>query len=502
MAAGKKRSESKRVDSAAAAPKTANAAAAQSERIVDDFLAAVAPLAAAAPTERHAKVLLEAARHVAGRLRLREVEFEQLFRITERVSYGVSLDETLDFVYDEMREVIPYNRIGFSLIDEKTGEVWARWARSDREMRLGLGYRAPLEGSTLKDILETREPRILNDLEDYLKGKPTSDSTRLIVAEGMRSSLTCPLIVRGKPVGFMFFSSAETDRYSDAHVTFFQQIAGQLSSVVEKGRLYTDLDERKTIIQTQNEAMTRDLDLARQVQQALIPERAPEVHGLDVALKYEPAIQVGGDLLDVIALDDARVVLFVADAMGHGVSAALVMSVVKASLQTAVETDANPAAVLTSVNRALVSLWGFGFVTAACCLVSADRTSAEIALAGHAPPVWFHADTDEVTHEGDGGLPLGVDRNARYASARIEPAPGDVLVFYTDGVVEAMDPQGNQYGTERLVRQTRAGARRDVSGLLAGVWRDIEGHLAGREPRDDVTLLAVKMAPAPAEYII
>ena len=484
------------------APPGANAAAAESERIVERFLAAVAPLAQAAPTEQHARRLLEAARNVAERLRLREAEFERLFRIAERVNYGVALEETLDFVYDQMREVIPYNRIGFSLINEDAGTVYARWARSDREMKLGLGYEAPLEGSTLKDILETAEPRILNDLGDYLKKKPSSESTRLVVEEGMRSSLTCPLIVRGKPVGFMFFSSVEESAYSDAHVAFFQQIAGQLSAIVEKGRLYTELDERKTIIERQNTAMTRELNLARQVQQALIPDRAPEVPGLEIAFEYEPAIQVGGDVLDVIPVDEHRTVLFVADAMGHGVPAALVMSVVKTSLSAAVDADAQPAAVLDSVNRALVNLFGFGFVTAACCLVDSQTRVAEIALAGHAPPMWFHAETGEVTSDGEGGLPLGLDAGAQYASARIELTPGDLLVFYTDGIIEAMNADEHQYGTERLTEQVHSGADRRARELLDAICSDLKHHLAGRQPSDDVTLLAVKLTAPTAEYEI
>ena len=100
-----------------------------------------------------------------------------------------------------------------------------------------------MEGSSLSAVLESGRPRILNDLEEYLKGNPKSDSTRLVVKEGMRSSLTCPLIARGKPVGFMFFSSMTPGTYRDAHVELFLAIAGQLAVIVEKGRLYQQLVE-------------------------------------------------------------------------------------------------------------------------------------------------------------------------------------------------------------------------------------------------------------------
>jgi diguanylate cyclase (GGDEF)-like protein len=106
---------------------------------------------------------------------------------------------------------------------------------------LRAGYAATLGGSSLEKIIKTGQPRILNDLEDYLEKHPESDSTRKIVAEGMRSSLTCPLIALGKPFGFLFFSSMEKNAYNEIHQGFFLEIAGQLSVILEKSRLYQDL---------------------------------------------------------------------------------------------------------------------------------------------------------------------------------------------------------------------------------------------------------------------
>ena len=227
--------------------------------------------------------LIQRAEAIVDRLRQREAEFTKVMRLAEHVNRGLTLDEVLDRLYEEAKDAIPYNRIGLSLIDAARGMLVARSARSDRPLSLQSGYEAPLTGSTLQQVIETRQPRIINDLEAYLRAKPESKSTRLIVREGMRSSLTCPLVVQDTPVGFVFFSSVRPGTYSAAHVGLFQQIAGQLSAIVEKSRLYGELASQNTVIEKQNEAMTRDLDMARQVQQALVPRVAPQVPGLEIA---------------------------------------------------------------------------------------------------------------------------------------------------------------------------------------------------------------------------
>lgn len=176
-----------------------------------------------------------------------EEQFEEintLSKVTEKINAGLLLDDVLTYVFESFWPVIPYDRIGFALLEQGGTVVRTRWARSDAPvMKIPKGYSAPLEGSSLKQIIETGQPRILNDLKQYLVEHPSSDSTRMIVEEGMRSSLTCPLIAAGKPIGFMFFSSMEPHTFKDVHIEIFLEIAGQLSMIVEKARLYEELHQ-------------------------------------------------------------------------------------------------------------------------------------------------------------------------------------------------------------------------------------------------------------------
>jgi adenylate cyclase len=185
-------------------------------------------------------------------------EIAEVDAIAARINAGLRLEDVLETFFREAREVFPYDRIGCSLLESGGTVVRARWARSDLgPVLLGKGYAARLEGSSLQSILETGRPRILNDLAAYLEAKPDSESTRLVVEEGVLSSLTCPLVASGVPVGFLFFSSREPGTYENAHVEAYQRIAGQLSVIVEKGRLVSELSEQKAALEVRNRFITR-----------------------------------------------------------------------------------------------------------------------------------------------------------------------------------------------------------------------------------------------------
>lgn len=187
----------------------------------------------------------------------------KLQQITDTVVCGLTFDDVLDRIFDSFHTVIPYNRMGCALLSEDGAAVRACWARADfDDIRLANGFTGRIAGSSLAHILSTGQPRILNDLEAYLATHPDSHSTRLIVAEGIRSSLTCPLISKGKPIGFLFFSSTESYAYADVHQGAFLRIAAQLSALIEKGRLYQELyelNERLTAAQAElQELATKD----------------------------------------------------------------------------------------------------------------------------------------------------------------------------------------------------------------------------------------------------
>ena len=175
---------------------------------------------------------------------------QDLLRITARISRGDSLGQVFDNFYEAFKNHVPYDRIGVAVISDDEILVRSIWARAEYQpVLLGTGYQSELAGSTLQKIIETGQPRILNHLEEYLQKNPDSHATSLIVKEGVRSSLTCPLIADGRAIGFLFFSQTTKNAYEKAHVETFQEIAEHLSLAV--ARMQT-LERLRQLNETKN----------------------------------------------------------------------------------------------------------------------------------------------------------------------------------------------------------------------------------------------------------
>ncbi len=267
-------------------------------------------------------------------LHRRYLESTRLESVAARVCAGLLLDEVLDGVYRDFHELIPYDRIGVALLEDEGRVLRARWARSEQHrILLGRGFSAPMAGSSLQEILRTGRPRILNDLHVYADAKPGSVATQLVVEEGYRSSLTCPLVANGVPVGFVFFSSIELGTYADLHVETFLRIASQLSTVVEKARHLTQLAEQQDLLERQNAALrelneqkNRFLGIAAHdlrnpignirgvTQLLLLPEYQPapeerDSHLQDIERQASYMLHLLADLLDVSQIEAGRLTL-------------------------------------------------------------------------------------------------------------------------------------------------------------------------------------------------
>lgn len=184
---------------------------------------------------------------------------DAVFRaVIEKVNAGHYLEEIADHVYESFRGLIPYDRIGLALLERDERILRARWARAEYPSTgIRVGFSASMDGSSLERVLTTRQPRIINDLEAHFRTRRSSEATARMLSEGIRSSLTCPLVSAGSAVGFLFFSSRQPGVYAADHTQVFREIASTLSIAVGRAQTLERLEQLNAELAAKNRELTR-----------------------------------------------------------------------------------------------------------------------------------------------------------------------------------------------------------------------------------------------------
>jgi sigma-B regulation protein RsbU (phosphoserine phosphatase) len=235
--------------------------------------------------------------------------------------------------------------------------------------------------------------------------------------------------------------------------------------------------------------LEREREEARLIQRGLLPRAIPQTPGLEMAVAWQPADGVGGDCFDTIAFGDV-VGVSVADIAGKGLPAALLMSNLQAAVRAFALDAAAPSAICSSVNRLLCRNMASGrFATFCYARIDPAAGRIDYANAGHNPPLLVRRDgsTETLTR---GGMVLGVFPDTNYDQAQVPIAPGDRVVFYTDGITEARNADGDEYGDDRLLAAAVAARARSAEAIKAALLDDVNGFTGGRF-EDDATLIVV-----------
>ncbi len=328
-------------------------------------------------------------------------------------------------------------------------------------------------------VMKNQSSLLVNDL---------ANDKRFRTAEGddtVRSLLCAPLKAKGRLTGVLsVFNKRQGKEFTSGDERLLTIIAAQSAQVVENARLYEEEQELHKVEQ--------ELETARTIQQGLLPIAPPSIPGYDIAGMSVAARQVGGDYFDFIAMEDGLLGLCVADVSGKGVTAALLMAVVQATIRGQSLVDASMSERLTVANRLIhQSTPSDKFVTMFYSALDAENHRLHYSNAGHNPP-FLISQEGELRLLESGGPVLGVLPHFSFEESTVDLAVGDLLLIYTDGFSEAMNSEMEEYGEDRLLEATRRVADQPAQRVIE-ILRDEVNAFCGDEPQfDDMTIMAVR----------
>ena len=241
-----------------------------------------------------------------------------------------------------------------------------------------------------------------------------------------------------------------------------------------------------------NEQVKTDLEIAHQVQRRFLPQGHPEIEGYDFHAYYRAAERVGGDYYDYIQLDDDHVAVIVADVVGHGIAAALLMAKLSGEARFAMASNLDPIQAFENINKSLNGLNLDKFVTAIMGLFNTKTHQVTFVNAGHMGPILKRASGEVCSLEIEGaGLPLGILEDTTYGSSTYEIKSGDVFLMYTDGVNESMNTSGEVLGTKRLLEEIRVSQAKTPESIGKVVYDSVKRFVAGGPQHDDICYVSV-----------
>jgi phosphoserine phosphatase RsbU/P len=302
---------------------------------------------------------------------------------------------------------------------------------------------------------------------------------------------------RDIPVIFLTGQTEIDDETRGFEVGAVDYIHKPFSPAVVQARVRTHLVLRgiRNQLASQLQTIQSEMATARQIQLSILPREIPAIKGLEIAARYIPMTAVAGDFYDFIQIDEKRIGILVADVSGHGMPAALISSMLKIALDGQTECASDPASVLAGLNKALCGKFQGHFVTAVYVVVDVEKQSIFYAGAGHPPLIFMDHSAGKARDFVENGLFLGFFPEATYSAVEIPFTAGDWGVLYTDGIPEMTDPSDEQFGLDRFKQCLQdhhdLTAAQFIDALLAELsqWSDVA---SGREPEDDITLLAIR----------
>lgn len=403
-----------------------------------------------------------------------------LYEITRTLNSSLDLDEVLENVMDQVIAVTGAERGFLMLYDEARRDLVFRVARNmDRSDLEKPGFQ--VSTTVLRNVQQSRQPI----LTDNAQGDARFSGGESIMVLGLRSIMCVPILVKDRLIGLVYVDNRlQAGMFNGDHLALLSAFAGQAGVAIENARLYQ--------VAVEKGRMEKELQMAHDIQRDLLPRHLPSLPGYEIAADWHAAREVAGDFYDCFALDNDRVGVVIADVSDKGAPAAIFMAVARSLIRGNALSAVSPSDALKQANRVILADSQSGmFVTVYYAILGRGGQITGV-NAGHNLPVIYHSarQTHEVLPRG--GHPLGWFEDIPITPVTVQLEPGDILVFYTDGLIESENVAGEPYGEDRLIARLHALGSRPAAEILQQIIADVNAFRGLAPVFDDTTLVVVR----------
>ncbi len=346
-------------------------------------------------------------------------------------------------------------------------------------------HSVPLGEGTIGQVWQAGQSVCLNELSEVSELARLRDTSF-----GTASMMVSALLYGKQNMGVLALANGPTGApFSQSDFVVFKSIAEQSAFALYNAIIYSEANEKKRL--------DHDLEIARDIQRILLPAEAPAVNGFEISGINVPARQVSGDYFDYIKVDDQHLGVAIADVSGKGVPASLIMAICRSVLRSQATQNPSPGDVLHKVNRQLYpDIKEDMFISMAYLILDHAHNGVILARAGHDAPLLYKSSTQTITPLKPPGMVLGIDSGNVFDRLTNDVAVplerDDCLVLYTDGVTEAIDTEGDEFGVERMIQSVCASAMSGAPAIVTRLIDDLRNFVGSQPQNDDITLIAIR----------
>jgi len=399
-----------------------------------------------------------------------------LNEIARELTSILHVDELLKHIAELVARLIDYQMFSILLLDATGEKLQHRFSlrfgenihlKDDRALGLGVvGYAA-----------QNKQAVLVSDV--------TKDARYIRVNPETRSELAVPLIYKDKVIGILDLEHTRRGFFTEDHRRTITTLAAQIAIALENARLYEEVEK-------QEKRLERDLALARELQNRLLPQSPPKLANLEIAAKFVPARAIGGDLYDFVSYSLSRTGIVIGDVSGKGAPAAIYAALVSGILRSHAPIEPGPAEMLRAVNFSLGERRiDAQFVSLIYAVWNDTNKALQVANSGLPRPIYCHRGKTEIIEAT--GLPLGLFDDADYDELTFQAEPGDLFVFFSDGILDARNRKGDLFGRQRVDEIVTRCATETARNLVDTLFTAVTEYAAGMETFDDQTVVVIKV---------